>query len=117
MEPNGFEQEAGCDVSAEIMHRLPLGAGQSTYHTQPKLMALTLDAGRDECWPVRGGTCVPKGEIGDQVTGELRDFLFLGHEEFAMLPALPEFGERRLEDLPKEPISGRPRSSALMIVW
>ena len=102
MELNRFEQEAGCDVGAEIMHRPPLGAEQSADHAQPKLVALTLDAGRDERWPVRGGTGVPEGEIGDQVARELRDFFFLGHEELAMLPALPEFGERRLEHLAKE---------------
>src|SRR5215212_4045503 len=89
------------------MHRPPLGAEESADHTQSKFMALTLDAGRDEHWPVRGSTGVPQGEIGDQVPRELRDFLFLGHEELAMLPALPEFGERRLEDLAEEPGQGQ----------
>ena len=65
MELNCFEQESGRDVSAEIMHRVPLGAEQSADHPQPKLVALTLDAGRDERRPVRGGTGVPEGEIGD----------------------------------------------------
>ena len=103
VELNGFEQEAGRDVGAEIMHRPPLGAEQSADHAQPKFMALTLDAGRDERRPVAGGTGVPEGEIGDQVARELRDFFFLGHEELAMLPALPEFGQRRLEHLAEEP--------------
>src|SRR5829696_2985943 len=65
-------------------------------------MALTLDAGRDQRRPVCGGTGVPEGEIGDQVARELRDFFFLGHEELAVRPALPQFGEGRLEHLAKE---------------
>src|SRR5687768_8047161 len=65
-------------------------------------MALTFDAGGNEVWTVCRGTGVPKGKIGNQVARELRDFFFLGHEELAVLPALPQFGERRLEHLPKE---------------
>src|SRR5215210_9582343 len=65
-------------------------------------MALTLDAGSDEGWTVCRGTGVPKRKIGNQVARELRDFFFLSHEELAVLPALPEFGERRLEHLAKE---------------
>ncbi len=45
---------------------------------------------------------MPEGEIGDQVARELRDFFFLGDEELAMLPAMPQFGERRLEHLAEE---------------
>ena len=102
MDLNRFEQEAGCDVGAEVMHRPPFGAEQSADHAQPKFMALTLDASRDQRRPVCGGTGVPEGEIGDQVARELRDFFFLGHEELAVLPALPQFGERRLEHLAEE---------------
>ena len=102
MELNCFEQEAGCDVGAEVVHRPPLSAEQSADHAQPKFMTLTLDAGRDERRSVCGDTSVPEGEIGDQVARQLRDFFFLGHEELAVLPAPSEFGQRRLEHLAEE---------------
>src|SRR5215213_4946956 len=69
------------------MHRPPLSAKQSADHAQTEFMALTLDAGRNEGCPVCGSTGMPEGEIGDQVTRELRDFFFLAHAAHHAAPA------------------------------